>query len=335
LGADVPVTIDDQWHIGSDSKAMTATVIGVLVDQGKLRWDTTLGEVFPELRATMDPAYRDVTIEQLLRHRAGLPADLNEGGLWEKLRKREGAPTEQRRVLLEGVLTRPPAGPPGTKFIYSNAGYAVAGAMAERITGQSWEELMRTMLFEPLGMKSAGFGAPGASGADTRSSTAPAAVRQPWGHAADSSGKFTPVPPGPLADNPPALAPAGTVHCSLADWAKFVALHLRGARDELTPVESKLIKAETIRRLQTPPESRQTPQGAEYACGWAVVERPWGGRVLTHAGSNTMWFAVVWLAPQRDFAVLVTTNAAGPAAEKACDLAASELIKRATAGNGD
>jgi CubicO group peptidase (beta-lactamase class C family) len=335
IDADAPVTTDDQWHIGSDSKAMTATVIGMLIDQRRLDWHTTLADVFPELRETMHTAYCDVTVEQLLWHRGGFPGDLKEGGLWEKLGERQGTPTQQRRVLLEGVLSRPPAAPPGTKFIYSNAGYAAAGAMAEKVTGQSWEELMRTMLFEPLAMKSAGFGAPGTAPVSVASAPSAAEIDQPWGHLAGMFGNLTPVPPGPLADNPPALAPAGTVHCSLADWARFVALHLRGARGELTPAQAKLIGAETIRRLQTPPQDLQAPsETGEYACGWAVVQRSWGGRVLTHAGSNTMWFAVVWLAPQKDFAVLVTTNAGGPTAERAADEASGELVKRVISEQG-
>jgi hypothetical protein len=86
--------------------------------------------------------------------------------------------------------------------------------------------------------------------------------------------------------------------------------------------EEALLKPETYRTLQTP------PFGGDYALGWVAVEREWGGgKVLTHAGSNTMNLAVAWLAPLRDFAVLVVTNQGGPAAFKGCDEAASALIK--------
>jgi hypothetical protein len=75
------------------------------------------------------------------------------------------------------------------------------------------------------------------------------------------------------------------------------------------------------------------PSGSDYACGWLVVERDWaGGKALTHSGSNTMNLAVAWLAPSRDFAVLVVTNQGPPAAAKACDEAASSLIKLYLAG---
>jgi hypothetical protein len=61
--------------------------------------------------------------------------------------------------------------------------------------------------------------------------------------------------------------------------------------------------------------------------GWAVAERPWaGGRVLTHSGSNTMWYCVAWLAPGKDFAVLVCCNRGGDEAAKGCDAAAAAII---------
>src|SRR5665213_2202462 len=74
-GSDIAVTIDDRFHIGSDTKAMTALLAAMFVEQGALRWDSTVGGVFPELAATMDPALRGVTLTQLLSHSSGLPSD--------------------------------------------------------------------------------------------------------------------------------------------------------------------------------------------------------------------------------------------------------------------
>src|SRR5262245_36895912 len=75
-GTDVSVTVNDLWHLGSNTKAMTATLIGTLVEEGKLRWDSTTAEVFPELAADFTPQFRDVTVSHLLSHRAGLPPNL-------------------------------------------------------------------------------------------------------------------------------------------------------------------------------------------------------------------------------------------------------------------
>jgi CubicO group peptidase (beta-lactamase class C family) len=173
--------------------------------------------------------------------------------------------------------------------------------MAEQVTGESWEVLMRQRLFEPLGMGSAGFGTPGL----------PGRVDQPWGHH-PSGNEIKPT----QQDNAPPLGPAGTVHCTIPDWAKFAALHLRGAQRK-----AKLLKPATFRALQTP-----APDD-DYAGGWYVGERSWaGGRTLMHHGSNNSWYATIWIAPARDFAILIATNQGGDSAAKACEQAANKLI---------
>ena len=305
-GSPEKVLTGDKFHIGSCTKAMTATLIGMLVERGKLRWETTIGEVFPELRDKMDPAYRDVTLELLLAHRGGTPGDLSANGLWARLWRHRGTPVKQRRMLLKGVVTRPPAAEPGTKHIYSNAGYAIAGHMAETVMERSWEKLLRKMVFRPLGMKSAGFGAPGK----------PTGVDQPHGHVL-RDGKIKPIKPGRKADNPAAIGPAGTVHCSIGDWARFVSMQLTGGRGG-----DRLLSPDTMKKLHA------DVQDQGYALGWIVTRRPWGGRVLNHAGSNTMWYAVTWISPEKNFAVLVTCNLGGGSAPKACDEAAWALIQR-------
>ncbi|MGD9721221.1 MAG: serine hydrolase domain-containing protein [Pirellulales bacterium] len=293
------VAAADRFHIGSDTKAMTAMLCGILVDEGKLKWDQTIGETFPELKKSMDPQYQAVTLEQLLTHRGGAPGELEKEELWDKLGQHKGTPTSARRLLLQGVTSKPPQAPAGTKYIYSNAGTSIAGHMAEKVTGKSWEDLMRAKIFRPLGMKTAGFGAPGARAKND----------QPRGHKADGS----PVEPGPGADNPVAIGPAGIVHCSIGDWARFVAANLPSSK-------TKLVKPETLEKLHTP-----APGQPKYAMGWIIADgQPWaGGPALTHAGSNTMWFAVAWLAPAKDFAVLVACNQAN---DKACNDAVLALI---------
>jgi CubicO group peptidase (beta-lactamase class C family) len=255
----------------------------------------------------MDAGWSDVRLEELLTNQGGAPANMDAGGLWTKLWSHRGSPREQRMALVEGVLSRPPAAAAGTKHIYSNAGFSIAGAMAERVMDKPYEELMRKLVFAPLGMESAGFGAPGTMGR----------IDQPRGHRADG----TPVEVGPAADNPIAIAPAGRVHASIVDWARFVAAHAVGERDKDDGREH-LLKGAMFEKLHTP-FGRSEPR---YAMGWSVGERPWGGRVLTHSGSNTMWYCVVWVAPDNEFAVMVATNQGGDAAVKACDEAAAALI---------
>lgn len=289
----------DQFHIGSDTKAMTALLCGILVDEGKLKWDQTLGETFPKLKKSMHAQYHAVTLEQLLTHRGGAPGDLAKDELWGRLWQHKGTPTSARRLLLQGVTSKPPEAAPGTRYIYSNAGYSIAGHMAEQVTGKSWEVLTREKIFRPLGMTTAGFGPPG-----TRRKN-----DQPRGHKADGS----PVEPGPGADNPVAIGPAGIVHCSIEDWSKFVAANLPSGK-------TKLVKPETLEKLHTP-----APGSPKYAMGWIIADnQPWAaGPALTHGGSNTMWYAVAWLAPNKDFAVLVACNQANA---NACNDAVLALI---------
>ena len=299
-GEPAPVTLRDRFHLGSCTKAMTATLAAMIVQDGKISWDTSVAAIFPRLNSQMDAAWRQATLEDFLQQRSGAPSDLTSyEGLGVKVTEASVEPEKARRLLLEGVLTRKPLSDPGSTFLYSNNGYAIAGAMLEEVTHKPWETLIRERLFEPLGMTSAGFGPPDAL------------TGQPCGHT--ESGE-----PAPGADNPEAYGPAGTVHATLEDWAKFVALHLRGERGD-----TKLLPASAFRKLHTPPEGANPA----YAMGWVETQRPWAaGRTLTHNGSNTVWYCVVWMAPNRDFAVLVACNQGGDEAAKACDEAASALI---------
>ncbi|MEZ6070609.1 MAG: serine hydrolase domain-containing protein [Pirellulales bacterium] len=236
----------------------------------------------------------------MLTHRAGLPANLN---LVEYLG--EDATKERRHALSE--LAKPPAKPPGTEFAYSNLGYVIVGAVIEKLTGKSWQENMVEQIFEPLKMKSAGFGGLGT----------PGRVDQPWPHTADGK----PVPQnGPAVDNPPVMGPAGRVHCTIQDWSRFIADLLGGLNGK-----PALLEADSYQTLSTP------PTGGDYAMGWIVAERGWaGGKVLTHSGSNTMNYATVWIAPERDFALLACTNQGGDDAAAACDTAVAALIQHRT-----
>jgi CubicO group peptidase (beta-lactamase class C family) len=317
-----PVTSADRFHVGSCTKSMTATLAALLVEEGRLAWETTVGDVFARRLGpdALRPAWRGVTLAQLLVNRGGAPANLDADGLWGRLWALDGPLPDHRRALVRGVLARDPEAPPGTKFIYSNAGFSIAGAMLEERTGRAYEDLIRERLFAPLGMETAGFGAPGERGR----------LDEPRGH---GPGR-TPTEPGPAGDNPPAISPAGRVHASIGDWAKYAALHLSGARAALgiaAPGEPapRLLRPGTYSRLHTPPVG----EGSGYAMGWGTTERPWGGgTVLTHNGSNTMWFAVIWLAPRRDLAVLAACNEGGTRGEQACDRAAWALIQAHYAG---
>lgn len=309
-GKEESVAAGDLWHLGSCTKSMTATLVALLVTRGDLAWDTPLGELVPEWVEDGDAELMDVTLVELLCHRAGLPANPDMGALLA-LRTSTKSLVDQRAEITRAALEQGPSHPPRAAFLYSNTGFVIAGHVAERATGKPWETLMRELVFEPLGMRSAGFGPPGTKGAND----------QPRGHSAEGK----PLEPGPLADNPAALGPAGTVHASLGDWAKYVQLHLRGFRGDVKLGELTLSQ-DTFALLHTPYDG----PGQGYGFGWVFEQRPWAGgdgSALWHNGSNTMWYCVTWLGPGNGVAALVTTNTAAPVAQAATDQTATLLIQ--------
>jgi CubicO group peptidase (beta-lactamase class C family) len=296
-GESDPITIHDRIHLGSCTKAMTATVLATFVDQGQLQWDSRLEDVLPQLGEAMHEDWRGVTVRQLLTHRSGLPANSH------RMHTVDSSADEraQREELFAELLREKPAYPPGSEFRYSNLGYMLAGLVAETLGDEPWERLLQRRLFAPLEMSTAGFGPPSTDGR----------LDQPWGH---RSVFFLGLRPS-QDDNPVVLGPAGRVHATLSDWARFVALHLH--HQPARPLVSK----ELIDQMH------QVGEGEEYAMGWGVVSRDWAeGVALTHSGSNTFWYAVVWAAPTRDLIFLAATNVGGSNAAKACDEAVVSLF---------
>lgn len=315
----VKVSLDDKIHLGSCTKAMTATMIGRLIERGKLkhgtlRWDITIEEALPELVKDLDPVYANVTLRQLLMHRGGCPTFTNWVGVSQK-----STLTETRRSLVRMGLKKKHDIAPG-EFQYSNLGYVVAGLMAARATGKPWEQLMREEIFDPLGLKSAGFGPPGKSGK----------IEQPWGHKSVGTLQI------PLqADNPPALGPAGTVHMSMADWSKFCLSHTLQADDKSEAAKKlRLVSQETLEVLHQPP-SGKTDDGKSYALGWRALERNWGGRVYTHSGSNTMWLCTVWVSPKNKSVYLAATNVANEEAGMGLNQVYGTLIRLEKEARGE
>jgi CubicO group peptidase (beta-lactamase class C family) len=317
------ITLDDRFHLGSCTKAMTATLVAMLVEDGKLNWTSTLGELFADTVKPMHPAWEEVTLRQVLAHRAGLRLEADGLGVFREMvrppRARQGTLPQQRLEIAKQALSRPPGIPPNTKYWYSNVGYVLAGAILEHLTGQAWEELMRARLYQPLGIRTGGFGAPGAA-----DNTEPA-----WGH--------SPVLGKPLdprsaaAELPLFYAPAGLAHMTVTDWAKFIALHLRG--DPANPHRrAALLKLETFAEMHAiPPATVSKGWGIRglnflvtgdaapaitYSAGWLISTATWAkgaqaedtGRRLWHAGSNGRWNCGLVIAPEIDFAVLVACN---------------------------
>ncbi len=150
-----PITATDKLMWGSISKPITNTIIGALVQKGVMKWDTTFAQVFPEAKQGNSNPSLDAPVWMLMNHTSGLgyinphPEDptITNGTAW------------RYRDSIEQFKLKP-VGPPGQKELYT-AGCTAAIAMAEKLTGQSYEELLKKYIFGPFGMQTAGLNLPG------------------------------------------------------------------------------------------------------------------------------------------------------------------------------
>jgi len=260
------------------------------------------------MRDSMSPAFRGVTLEQLLSHHAGVsPFTDTDDKDFKTIPRLTGTPVERRRAFTAWVLRGKPVELPGTKAVYSNGGYTIAAAIVERVTGQSWESLVRERVFRPLGING------------TFAWSDSPDVDQPWGHYQTSSGVKAVDPRDPNERVPPIIWPAGSVELSLDDYAHFLQLNLRGLEGHDTP----LLRAATIKRLHTSPV---TPADS-FGLGWGIQEFD-GAAARVHVGSAGAFLAVTMLQPTRDLGVAVFANAGGERADKVTKDALKALVRR-------
>ena len=294
-----PVTTDDLWHLGSNTKAMTSLLAALAVSQNRIQWTTTIPQVFPEL-TNIRAEYRDVTLRELLSHQSGLAPSPGEGGFSGT------TAVAQRASAVASVVRQPPSGTRGT-FSYNNMGYVVAGAMLERVLGTSFEAAMAARVFAPLGMTDAGWGPQAAVGSTT----------QPVAHRRQSDGSWA-VLEG--FDLPPVFNSSGTMHMSLASWGRLVREVLRVEAGTSTVAPAAFARQTTSEVIGAGP-------GASYGMGWLISTRAWAdGKVLYHSGTNTGNGSLTFLAPTRNVAFLVTTNGWDP--NGPTSQALSELLAR-------
>lgn len=167
----------------------------------------------------------------------------------------------------------------------------LASVMAEDATGEPWEDIIQTRLAAPLNLSTLAFGAPrGETTADV-----------PWGHRKIGAIKLA-MSPVANADNPAWMAAAGTMHMSLDDLLTYGRAHMDAGSGA-----TAILTAQTFTRLHTPVMN-------DYAYGWIAQSRDFGAGVepvLWHNGSNTMWYALLVLLPDRDMAIVIATNDGG------------------------
>lgn len=323
LGYDAPATIEDRVHIGSDGKAMTALIAGMMVEEGKLRWDSTIGEVLGDKVKDLNPVLAAVTLDQLLSHSSGIPTDTPE--MMDIYFNADAFDYDSRQLRLRALESwkhNTPVIPDISPFQYANFGYMTAGAMLEEVSGKSWEQLIQERIYQPLGLKSAGIGP----------TMTPGLIDALVGHLPNEDGTTEPRLWGNAADMPQLLGPAGTVHMSILDFANW-GIWVAG----MTERGPKLVQRETLEHLmaekvQTPPRPNPppgTPAEGGYASGWSLEKFDWADReLLTHNGSNGLNLAKILVDVENDIVVVVATNTGGRHADLAAGKAMGQLYTK-------
>lgn len=286
-GGDDPVQRDDRWHIGSCGKSITAALYARLVERGEARWGARLPELFPDLAGALHTGWNAITIDDVFVSQAGLPANLTRSEMLAAFSDQRPL-REQRTDVATAALSRAPRRP--GRFLYSNLGYILIGAAIERITDLPFEVALTSHVLEPLGITSGGSGPPS----------------QVWGHGGRmlalgplgfvDLGRGGPADPASVrSDNPAVMSPAGRLHLTLEDWARFQLVFLTQGGDFLRP--------ETVERLLTTAPGR----GQRQALGWAPV-RGVAGVSWGQQGSNTFWVATALIDTARERTAMLVCN---------------------------
>jgi CubicO group peptidase (beta-lactamase class C family) len=302
-GAPAATAIGDWLRIGSASKAMTACMAAKLIDRGKLSWTLSLADALPDLAEGMLPAFRSVTVEQLLAHRGGLIALNNEAdvGLFQEFLAAQTEPLPEtfagRRSFLAAwaLQQAQPGVTPGQDFLYSNVDYMLVGMILEACSGKSFAALFDELIVPLLGMP----GGPGLSlGLPT---TAGLAVQ--GGHVGTLGAVqvFDGYPPELQVWQDVLSQAAGGVFATVTGYAKWQQLHQQALSGESAP-----LPAAYVQRLRTPV--------GDYVLGWEVGPLPdaFKQKVCLYHGGIIEGFSVYSvIALDGQFAISAFTNAEG------------------------
>ncbi|PJF31375.1 MAG: hypothetical protein CUN51_03325 [Candidatus Thermofonsia Clade 1 bacterium] len=273
--SDAPVTPQTQFSAASLTKSMTALAAMRLAEMGKLSLDAPIVEYLPEFTLRNAQHAKTITLRQLLSHTSGLPRnDL----AWYTGR------ITTAQDLLKRLAELPMSGALGESFAYNNLGYALAGVVLERASGKSYADLMRELVFLPLGMESATL-----TYADMQKMPAFALP-----HRLDVRKGVQSIPFFPY--NNTVIAPAGAVNASALDLANYLRFHMGDGRFNGTLI----LSAERLRELHTPVESG-------YGLGWITSNLP-DLQMIWHNGAIDGFAAIIAFALEHKVGVVVLSN---------------------------
>ena len=295
LGAPDSIQPEDKFHIGSNTKALIGFVAGALVEKGLIDWDSRIIDVFSEYAQATRDVYKDKTLRDLMSHRARI-MPFTSGWEFAQLPEFKGSYIDQRRDFVGWLLQQKPVDIDTTRgYTYSNAGYGIAAAMLEKVSGRSWEQLIEDELFEPLGIAGA-VGWP-----------AYADENQPWGHYYETdSERVFPHDPRDEYQLPKICNAAGDISLSIRDYGKFLQMNLIGLHGKDT-----ILTAATYQFLHPCIDSAM-----QYRIGWGLREHE-GHKVSRHNGSAGTFYCTALVFREKDLALGVMMNGVTPEAEKA------------------
>lgn len=280
VGREDPVDEQTLFQIGSSSKAFTATVAAILVDEGRLAWDDPVVKHLPWFQMSDPWVTRHLTVRDLLCHRAGLPTYGGDGLL---LFGYDAGEIARRIRLLE------PASSFRARWAYQNVMYTVAGQVAASAAGRPWDELVAERIFRPLGMSSSRTRVAGLATAPNVA--APHLVRD---------GQPTPIAWRDIYE----LGPAGSIVSNLAEMTRWLQFQLQDGAFEGTQVVSAKSLAETHAPQMLMPNEGKI---LAYGLGWMIAERH-GLKLVTHSGNIDGMSASVAMLPERRAGIVVLTN---------------------------
>lgn len=292
LGDPTPVDANTLFAIGSSSKAFTAALIGLAVDEGKMRWDDPVAKFLPAFQLHDAYASRDLTIRDALSHRSGLARG---DFMWYS------GGFERDEILRRTRYLKPSWGL-RSRFGYQNLMYLAAGQAVAHVQGASWDDLIRTRIFAPLGMT--------ASGTSTNELSGKPNVSQPHADVSDT----VQVIPWKNIDN---IAPAGSINSSVNDMTKWLRFQLGhgkfgGKQIMSTGNLDEMWRPNTHMRFESALDKIGMPGAnlAAYGLGWFLQD--FGGNLAVHHGGNIDGFsAMVAMIPDQNLGIVVLSNMDG------------------------
>lgn len=229
-GKEDKITETDYFHIGSCSKSILAYMAAKLIEEGAIGWNTKFFDIYPELKAGTLEAYSGITLEDLLSCHTGIKPYTSGLETYPDL----SAAQDKELDFIRYLLSQPPVANQNAsgkyEFLYSNASFALAAAMLEKVSGLSWEELLQEYIVRELGID-VFIGWPYEKSQD-----------QPWGHLPGMDNTLTVIGPGSGYALNPLVWPAGNLSMTSEGFAKYVQLHLRGMMGTSTQLDSETFK---------------------------------------------------------------------------------------------